>query len=60
MSWSFLGLLTAGLAQGANAAWPARSPWPVLLVVAVLTLLGLVLVPRWVAWSTRQLQRRAP
>jgi uncharacterized membrane protein len=56
MTWSFIGVATAGLAQLANQQLPARSPWPVLAVVAVTTALGLLVVPRYVA---RQLRRRA-
>lgn len=49
MAWSFAGVLTAGLAQVANQRWPQESPWPVLGVVGVSTLLGAVAVPRLVA-----------
>lgn len=49
MAWSWIGVLTAGLAQLANHEWPELSPWPVLAVVAVATLTGAVAVPRFVA-----------
>jgi uncharacterized membrane protein len=56
MTWSWLGVATAGLAQAANQHWPAQSPWPVLAVVSVVTVVGLVSVPRYVS---RQLRRRS-
>lgn len=57
MTWSWIGVATAGLAQLANQQWPEQSPGPVLLVVALATAIGLVCVPRYVS---RQLRRRAP
>lgn len=55
MTWSWIGVATAGLAQAANQQWPAQSPWPVITVVAVATASGLAVVPRYVS---RQLRRR--
>ena len=49
MAWSWIGLVTAGLAQLANHAWPDHSPWPVLVVVGVATLTGAMAVPPRVA-----------
>jgi uncharacterized membrane protein len=49
MTWSWVGVLTAGLAQLANHRWQEESPWPVLVVVGVATLIGVVAVPRFVA-----------
>ena len=49
MAWSWIGLVSAGLAQLADATWPDRSPWPVLVVVALATAVGAVAVPRGVA-----------
>lgn len=57
MTWSWIGVVTAGLAQLANHQWPQRSPAPVVVVVMTCTALGLVLVPRYVA---RQLPSRSP
>jgi len=51
MTWSWIGVVTAGLAQLANQQWPERSPWPVLVVVGVATAVGAVVVPRSVARS---------
>lgn len=48
MTWSWIGVTTAGLAQAANRQWPAQAPWPVFAVVAVSTLIGLAWVPRYV------------
>ncbi len=59
MTWSWIGLVTAGVAQLANQRWPDASPWPVLLVVGVSTLVGLVAVPRWVARELRTRERVA-
>jgi uncharacterized membrane protein len=56
MTWSWVGVATAGLAQAANREWPESSPWPVVAVVCFATVLGLILVPRFVA---RALERRA-
>lgn len=56
MTWSWIGVVTAGLAQLANQQVPQRSPWPVLVVVGVATAIGVVCVPRAVA---RQLRRQA-
>jgi hypothetical protein len=55
MTWSRIGVVTAGLAQFANREWPEQSPWPVLAVVAVATATGAVCVPRFV---TRELRRQ--
>lgn len=49
MAWSWIGVLTAGLAQRANHEWPQESPWPVLAVAGVATLIGAVAVPRFVS-----------
>jgi uncharacterized membrane protein len=48
MTWSFVGLASAGLAQAATAAWPDFSPWPVVAVVGATTLGGLLIIRRWV------------
>ena len=53
MAWSWIGLVTAGLAQAANGTWPGASPWPVLVVVALATATGAVVVPRGVARAVR-------
>jgi uncharacterized membrane protein len=45
MAWSWVGVVTAGLAQLANHRWPDESPWPVLAVVAMTTLAGALAVP---------------
>ena len=49
MAWSWIGVITAGLAQLANHGWPEKWPWPVLVVVGVATLTGAVAVPRFVS-----------
>lgn len=49
MVWSWIGVVTAGLAQLANHMWPVASPWPVLVVVAGATAVGAVGVPRFVS-----------
>jgi uncharacterized membrane protein len=49
MAWSWVGVITAGLAQLANHQWPQQSPWPVLAVVGVATLTGAVAIPRLVS-----------
>lgn len=49
MAWSWVGVLTAGLAQAADHQWPEESPWPVLAVVGLATLTGAVAVPRLVS-----------
>ena len=51
MTWSWIGVATAGLAQLANRQWPEQSPWPVLVVVVVglTSAVGLAMVPRWVS-----------
>jgi uncharacterized membrane protein len=46
MTWSWIGAVTAGLAQAANQWWPAYAPWPVVLVIAATTAIGLICVPR--------------
>jgi hypothetical protein len=56
MTWSWIGVVTAGLAQAANQRWPAQSPWPVLAVVSAATLLGQLAVPRL---ATRKPRPRA-
>ena len=56
MTWSWIGVATAGLAQLANRQWPEQSPWPVLCVVAIATSVGLACVPRYVS---RELRLRA-
>ena len=55
MTWSCIGVVTAGLAQAAHRMWPHYSPWPVVLVIGVTTAAGLVCVPRVVS---RQLRRQ--
>ena len=55
MTWSWIGVLTAGLAQAANHQWPEQSPWPVVFMVGLATATGSVYVPRFVA---RQLRRQ--
>lgn len=55
MTWSWIGVVTAGLAQFVNREWPEQSPWPVLTVVAIATATGAVCVPRFV---TRELRRQ--
>jgi uncharacterized membrane protein len=57
MTWSWIGVATAGLAQFGNRRWPEQSPWPVIAVVGVATAIGLVWVPRYVS---RQLRARPP
>lgn len=56
MTWSWVGVATAGLAQAANRQWPELSPWPVVAVVASATAFGLILVPRYVEHA---LERRS-
>ena len=51
MVWSWVGVVTAGLAQLANHRWPQESPWPVLAVVGGATLAGAVIVPAFVSRS---------
>lgn len=58
MAWSWVGVVTAGLAQAANHRWPEESPWPVLVVVGLATLTGAVAVPRLVS-RARVVRRRA-
>ena len=57
MTWSWLGLATAGLAQLGNRQWSEQAPWPVVAVVALATGIGLVTVPRYVS---RQLTASRP
>ena len=45
MAWSWVGVVTAGLAQLAQHEWPEESPWPVLVVVGLATVAGAVAVP---------------
>ena len=59
MTWSWIGVVTAGLAQLANQLWPARSPWPVLAVVALASAAGSAWVPRFVA-AQASLHREQP
>lgn len=54
MTWSLIGVVTAGLAQGATYSWPAHSPWPVVMVIGASVATGLIFVPRLVS---RQLRR---
>jgi uncharacterized membrane protein len=49
MTWSWIGVATAGLAQFGNREWPEHSPWPVAVVVGLATVIGLVWVPRYVS-----------
>ena len=58
MTWSWIGVATAGLAQLANRQWPEQAPWPVVTVVGVASAVGLALVPRYV--SGQLSARRAP
>lgn len=60
MSWSWIGVLTAGVAQLANHEWPGESPWPVLVVVGVATLAGAVAVPRFVSRALVVRRRAGP
>lgn len=53
MTWSWIGVATAGLAQLANQQWPEQSPWPVVSVVAAATVIGLACVPRYVSRQVR-------
>lgn len=53
MVWSWIGVVTAGLAQLANHFWPQAAPWPVLIVVAGATAAGAAAVPRVVARASR-------
>lgn len=53
MVWSWVGVVTAGLAQLANHVWPQAAPWPVLVVVVVATTAGAAAVPRVVARASR-------
>lgn len=55
MTWSWIGVASAGLAQLGNQQWPEQSPWPVVSVVAASTVIGLVVVPPYVS---RQLRLR--
>ena len=48
MTWSWIGVVTAGLAQLANRQWPEQSPWPVLVVVGLASAVGVTQVPRYV------------
>jgi uncharacterized membrane protein len=57
MTWSWIGVVTAGLAQLGNRQLPEHSPWAVVAVVGVATGMGLVWVPRSVS---RQLDVRPP
>jgi uncharacterized membrane protein len=45
MLWSVVGLVTAGLAQAANALLPDAAPWPVVVVTATVVAAGALLVP---------------
>jgi uncharacterized membrane protein len=60
MVWSWIGVLTAGLAQLANHEWPEESPWPVLAVVGLATLMGAVAVPRFVSRALVVRRRAGP
>ena len=55
MTWSWIGVVTAGLAQAATHQWPEQSPWPVVFVVGLAIATGSVCVPRFVS---RQLRRQ--
>jgi uncharacterized membrane protein len=55
MTWSWIGVATAGLAQLGNRQWPESSPWPVVIVVGLASGVGLAWVPRYVS---RQLSAR--
>jgi uncharacterized membrane protein len=54
MSWSWIGVVTAGLAQLANARWPERSPWPVLAVIGLATAAGALSVGPLVSRALRR------
>ena len=56
MVWSWIGVVTAGLAQLASSAWPDASPWPVLAVTVVMTLSGAMAVPRFVSQTAARLR----
>lgn len=58
MTWSWIGVATAGLAQLANRQLPEQSPWPVLAVVGLASAVGLSLVPRYV--TSQRTPRGAP
>ncbi len=60
LAWSWIGVLTAVLAQLANHDWPEDSPWPVLVVVWVATLAGAVAVPRFVSRALAMHRRAGP
>ena len=54
MTWSVIGVVTAGLAQAGNLQWTRYSPWPVMLVIPVATAAGLACVPRFVSHQFRR------
>ena len=60
MVWSWVGVVTAGLAQLADHQWPQASPWPVLVVVGGATALGALAVPLFVARVSRAGGRGSP
>ena len=49
MTWAWIGVATAGLAQLANRQLPGQSPWPVAVVIGVATAIGIAAVPRYVS-----------
>ena len=60
MLWSYIGLATAGVGQLLTALWPELSPWPVLLLVTLVTAVGFVLVPRAVRRAEQRRRRPVP
>jgi uncharacterized membrane protein len=56
MTWSWLGVVTAGLAQFANREIPQQAPLPVVAVIVLTTGIGVLGIPRFVALQ----QRRTP
>jgi uncharacterized membrane protein len=54
MTWSFVGVVTAGLAQLANRELPQQAPLPVVVVIVLTTVIGLVGVPRFIAGHLRR------
>ena len=58
MTWSWVGVVTAGLAQLANRELPEQAPLPVLGVVALTTGLGLLVVRRFADSQTDRLRAR--
>jgi uncharacterized membrane protein len=57
MSWSWIGVATAGVAQWAHHQMPNQAPWPVALTVGFATVIGLVSVRRYTAQQLVRLRR---